>query len=235
MPGPTITNGMTRAAAALRYWERRQEVVSNNLANVSTTGFKGERVFGRTLGDAITIPESVTDRRAGTVQPTGRPLDIAIGADDMFLVVGTPRGERLSRGGSLSVDADGRLMDARGNHLLGDRGPIVLPPGAPGIDALGRVSVDGQPVAQLRLERVAAATSLQHEEGTLFVPPTVRQAAPEGAQPLRAGFLEDSNVNSVDSLVDLISIQRAYASTEKAISTLDDVRRTATNELGKPV
>lgn len=228
------TNGMTAAASALRYWERRQEVVSNNLANVSTTGFKGERVFGRGVGDAITVAQTATDRRAGTRETTGRPLDVALEGADTFVVVKTPHGERLARGGSFNTDADGRVVDADGNALLGERGPIMLPAGMPAIDPTGLVMVDGKPVEKLRLERVPADVSLQHEGGTLFLPPANRRVVEDGARVVHAGALEDSNVSSIDSLVDLISIQRAYASTEKAISSLDEVRRTATTDLGKP-
>jgi flagellar basal body rod protein FlgG len=69
---------MSSAASALRYWERRQEVVANNLANVSTDGFKGERVFARMMGDALPVPETATDVRAGAFRQTGNALDVAI-------------------------------------------------------------------------------------------------------------------------------------------------------------
>ena len=73
-----IINGMIRAASALHYWERRQEVSANNLANAETTGFKAERVFGRLVGDAVTVADTATDRRAGTIRETGAPLVPAV-------------------------------------------------------------------------------------------------------------------------------------------------------------
>ena len=90
------TNGLTSAASALRYWERRQEIVANNLANVDTSGFKAERVFARAMGDGLPAVETATDLRGGTLTQTGAPLDVALDGKG-FLVVDGPHGERLTR------------------------------------------------------------------------------------------------------------------------------------------
>src|SRR5687768_4258748 len=106
-------NGMIRAASALYYWQRRQEIAANNLPNSETTDFKAERVFARVMGDAIPVADTTTDRTAGSLSTTEQPLDLAF-ADDAFFVVETPNGERLTRGGSFTLDAEGRVVDARG-------------------------------------------------------------------------------------------------------------------------
>jgi flagellar hook-basal body protein len=82
---------MSSAAAALRYWERRQEVASNNLANVSTEGFKGQRVFARMVEGALPAADAVTDFTPGPLSTTGNPSDVAIEGRG-FLVVKTPSG-----------------------------------------------------------------------------------------------------------------------------------------------
>ena len=228
------TNGLTAAASALRYWERRQEVASNNLANASTDGFKAERVFGQMLGDATTTARTATDLRAGTLRDTFNPLDLANGGDGFF-VVGTPNGERYTRGGSFGLDAERRLVDAQGNVVLGEEGPIVLPQGAVSVDRAGAVSVDGRAVARLRLERPAAGTLLPHEGGTLFVPDGSGRPVADADRRVRQGALEESNVSPIGSLVDMIAVQRAYAAVQKAVTTLDAVRGTAVSDLGKPV
>ena len=231
---PPRTNGMSSAASALRYWERRQEVVANNLANVSTDGFKGERVFARMMGDALPVAETATDGRAGTFRQTGNALDVAIEGDG-YLVVDTPKGERFRRGGSFQLDAERRLVDADGNVLLGDKGPVKLPLGEVTIGGDGQVRVDGKEVARLRMERTAPGVPLQHDAGTLFVPDATRLPVAPADRKLRQGFVEESNVSSVGALVDMIAVQRAYASVQKAVTTLDDIRETASNQLGKPV
>jgi flagellar basal body rod protein FlgG len=229
------TNGLTSAAGALRYWERRQEVVAHNLANVSTDGFKGERVFARLLGQATPVAQTTTDVRAGTLRQTQNPLDLAV-AGDGYLVVETPAGERFSRGGALGLDADRRLVDGAGHPVLGDAGPIVVPQGALlTVSPAGAIQMDGRAVAQLRLERVPPGTALAHEGGTLLVPDASRQSVPAAERQIRQGAVEESNVSPVSALVEMISVQRAYASVQKAVTTLDAVRGTAATDLGKPV
>jgi flagellar basal body rod protein FlgG len=227
-------NGMTSAANALRYWERRQEVTANNLANVSTDGFKAERVFASLLNGSEPVIGTTTDHRTGTLRQTGEPMDVALSGND-FLVVQTPAGERFSRGGTLQIDAEGFLADHGGNRVLGTKGTIRVDAGKLQIDRHGIVSLDDRPVQQLRVERVAAGVDLAHEGGTLFVPDASRRAVPPDQRDVRQGTLEESNVDSLGGLVDMIGVQRAYAAVQKSISVLDHVRETATTQLGKPV
>jgi flagellar basal body rod protein FlgG len=230
--------GIDHAAAALRNLERRQEIVANNLANVSTDGFKGERAFARLLGDGGTpAVETATDLRPGALSQTNQPLDVAI-AKNGFFVVETAAGERLTRGGSLSLDGDRRLVDASGHAVLDDGGgPITLPPNAKqiSIDATGSITADGRAVGRLRVEDVEPGTRLQHDVDGLFLPSAVRRPLANEERTVRQGVREESNVQSVTSLVDMISIQRAYASAQKVITTIDSARGIAVSEIGKPV
>jgi flagellar basal-body rod protein FlgF len=232
-------NGLTSAAASLRYWERRSEVTAHNLANASTDGFKAERVFGRLLGaggEGGTVAQTATDLRAGTLRTTDNPLDLALGHSEGFLVVNTPAGERFTRGGSFRLDTERRIVDAAGRPLLGENGPITVPVGARvAVAADGAVTADGKPLDRLRLERPGAGAALAHEGGTLFVPDAGRRPMAAVERQVRQGAVEESNVNPVSSMVDMIAVQRAYASVQKAVTTLDAVRGTAASELGKPV
>lgn len=227
-------NGMIRAANALHYWERRQEIAAHNLANSETPGFKAERVFGRVMVDSIPVADTATDRSAGALTHTGEPLDLAI-ADASFLVISTPEGERLTRGGSFTLDAEGRLVDFSGNAVLGEGGEIILPPGAIEIDRSGAIRVEGAEVARLRMELVPEGASLVQVAGNLFLPADERVEQPLEDRQLRQGALEASNVDSIGSLVDLIAIQRNFAAVQRAVVTLDGIRGTAANELGRPV
>jgi flagellar basal-body rod protein FlgF len=227
-------NGMIRAANALHYWERRQEIAANNLANSETTGFKAERVFARMIDDAVPVAGTATDFRPGALCQTGAPLDLALG-DGAFFVIQTPAGERFSRGGSFSLNPDGQVVDPSGNPLLGEGGAIVAGTGSVEIDRGGVVRVNGTEVDRLRVETVPRGTPLQHEAGTLFVPDGAREPQAAEERSVRQGFLEDSNVSTIDSMVELISIQRAYAAVQRAVVTLDGIRDTISNQLGKPV
>src|SRR5690349_22774905 len=102
---PTMPDGIAAAASALRYYERRQEIVANNLANADTDGFKAERVFARLIDEAHPAPDVATDFRRGTFKETGSALDLATDSDGYF-VVSTTQGERLSRGGAFQLSPD---------------------------------------------------------------------------------------------------------------------------------
>lgn len=233
MSGPI--NGMKQAASAMRYLERRQEVVANNLANVDTHGFKGERVFARMLGNGMgPVADTTTDMRGGALKQTGAPLDIAIGGEG-FLVVETPDGERLTRGGSFRLDDEGRVVDPHGNLLLSEGGPLTVEGGTVEIDSAGKILVDGREAGTLRVVNVPEGSELLHQEGTLFVATEPTITVDPGDRKIRQGHLEDSNVSSIDALVDMISIQRAYSAAQKSMVTLDEIRGTIANELGKPV
>lgn len=143
----------TGISAAKRYWLLRQQVTANNLANLSTDGFKAERVFARLPSDGSMVADTGHDLREGPQRSTGAPLDLALEGPG-FYVVETPAGERLSRSGSFHLDEGGRMVDAGGNALLGENGPIVPGRGAIVIDAAGKVSVGGRDIATLRLMAV---------------------------------------------------------------------------------
>ncbi len=224
--------GLVAAARALRYWEERQDVVSNNLANADTPGFKGERVFAKVLQGAVVGAGAATDFRAGTLSTTGGALDLALEGDGFF-VVRTPQGERYSRGGSFRLNAAGQLTDAAGNAVLGESGAITLPPGKVEISKAGAITVDGKEAGQLRLETVPKGTELQHDAGTLFVPPATRTALAADARTVRQGAVEQSNVNTVDALVDLITVQRSYSAVQSTVKVFDGVMSTISTDLGR--
>ncbi|MES2523226.1 MAG: flagellar hook basal-body protein [Gemmatimonadota bacterium] len=226
-------------AAAKRVILRRQEAISNNLANASTAGFKGEHVFARVLagataGDGL-VAESQTDLRPGALESTGRPLDLALEGPGFF-VVETSAGDRLTRGGSFTLAADGTIIDAHGNALLGDGGRVRVPPGAPmgrvAVDGAGNVRVDGRLLGRLRVERTPDDAVLERQGSGLFVPPATRVPDRDAAG-VRQGALEASNVNILDGLVELVLIQRAYGALHQVDAIAESVEGRAI-ELGKP-
>jgi flagellar basal-body rod protein FlgF len=226
------TDGIASAAYALRYWERRQEVAAHNLANVNTNGFKGERVFARLVSQGLPVAEATTDFTEGTFTPTGNPLDLALRGPH-YLVVQTDNGERWSRGGSLSVDPKGFLTDGQGQQLLGEKGPVRVAGQSVEIDRSGWVIVDRVRIDRLRVEMSAPNATLQHEGGMRFVPDAGRATVAYDARTLMQGQLEGSNVNTLSSMVDMISIQRHFANAQKVLAALDGIRGTISNELGK--
>lgn len=226
--------GLTIAARALHYWEDRQQVAAHNLANVETRGFKGERVFARMMGDAMVTAEAATDERPGTLTQTGNPLDLAFNGPGFF-VIRTPQGERLMRGGTFTLDETGRIVDPSGNPLLGEEGEIVMPAGQIEVDARGAVHVDGVTVERLRIERVTPGTRLEHDAGGRFLPDPSRASIPEDERTVRQGFLEESNVNAIESMVEMITIQRSFAAVQNSVRVIDGVMDTIANQIGRVI
>ncbi len=225
-------DGIRSAARALRYWERRQEAVSHNLANVSTPGFKGERIFARLIENGDSEVLGQTDWSPGAISPTGRDLDIAVDGDG-FLVVETEVGERYTRSGAFTMDETGALVTTQGHLVLGEQGPIVLPPGRVEISANGEISVDGALVGRLRLERPADPGALQREGGSLFVPPATRESISGEPVSVRQGHLENSNIDPVSALVEMIEVERAYSAIQRTLQVADAIMGTISNELGR--
>ena len=180
-------NGMDSAASALRYWERKQEIVANNLANVSTDGYKAQRVFARLLDGMRRPAETAFDLSTGTSHARrATALDVSIDGPGFF-VVNTPAGERYtSRRISLRIDEKHQLVDIEGRPLLGVKkgGPLTIGDGPVEISKTGDVTQNGQIVDTLRME---AAPKRQLElmregEGSMWSPPRyrVRCVAPAG-------------------------------------------------------
>ena len=225
---------MSSAASALQMLERRQAVLANNLANASTKGFKAEMAFSRMMGNALAATDTAIDLTPGTLTQTHNPFDLAVDGQGFF-VVQTPNGERFVRDGSFRLDEQRRLVDEKGNAVLADGGPITIPQGQVEIDATGMIAVNGKPLARLRLERVTDGTELQHEGGTMFVPDATRTAIAPEQRKVRQGFLEESNVNSLTAMTDMLSVLHRYQAAQKTLSTIDAVRGIAVTDLAKPV
>lgn len=226
----STTEGIRGGGAALRYWELRQQVAANNLANATTPGFKAERVFSELVNGRVVTASAALDLRPGPLTATERPLDVALEGAGWF-VVKADGGERLTRGGSWQLDSERRLVDASGNPILLESGTPALPPGDIRIDERGAVMVDGQQIGRLRIERPADGAMLFHEQGALLR--SDRGTVPLEGGVVKQGYLEDSNVNVLDSMVEMIEIQRSFASVQRTLTVMDATMDTAVNRLGR--
>jgi flagellar basal body rod protein FlgG len=228
------TPGLDSAVAALRYWRQKNDMVANNLANVSSPGFKGQTAFAELLPGARPGIRAELDLSSGPLTETGAPLDIAIGGDG-FLVVDTPAGERLSRRGALTQDDYGFLVDPSGNPVLGEGGPILLPPGEEiVIRDTGEILVDRTFVDRLRIERPEPGTTLTPEGELLFRPEGRTELVAFDDREVIQGFVEESNVNAVEGMIDLIDVQRGFVAVQRAVEVLDGSLATIANDIARP-
>ncbi|AEI96238.1 MULTISPECIES: flagellar hook-basal body complex protein [Roseobacter] len=198
---------------------KEMRVVANNIANAATSGFRQEGVifseYVKSVDGASSLSMGQADARntsfaQGGLTQTGGQFDFAIEGDGFFLVE-TPLGERLTRAGAFSPNADGDLVTPDGYRVLDAGGaPVFIPPGAEDIavSADGTISTNGDPVGQLGLVQPLNPQGLLREDGVMF-------RADEGYEPAEQGrilqsFVENSNVNPILQLTRMIEVQRAY-------------------------
>lgn len=199
---------------------RDMRSVAQNIANMGTTGYRGERVifseYVRDLGPgeaSLSVANAAarsTDTSQGALALTNGTFDLAIEGDGFFLVA-TPEGDRLTRAGAFTPSPEGLLSAHDGAQLLDAGGaPIFVPPDARAISigADGTISADGNPVARVGLWSPANPLGMTRAEGVRFDPggPPVPQE--EGR--ILQGFLEKSNVVAINQIARMIEVQRAY-------------------------
>ncbi len=241
-----IEDGLYTAIASGRLLERDLDAVTENLANVATTGYKSARPvtqespFARVLADKSTpipLPNEGAmgrDWSHGPLTRTGGAFDVALGSD-AFLQVTTERGPRFTRDGRLTTNAEGKLTRLTGEPVLDAQGgEIRLPPGTPTIRTDGTVLVNGSEVAKLGAFEVTDRNQLVGEGDGLY---RLAGADPSASVPAAAprflqGEVEASNVNAPRAMVDMIEVHRSYEAVMRAVKTLDGLLARATQSHG---
>lgn len=223
---------------------QQHATIANNMANVATPGFRAQLNLFRAVpvvGDEAqtrTYAVSTTpsaDFKTGPITETGRALDVAIRGDG-WLVVQTDGGEAYTRAGNLQVAADGQVTTMGGRPVLGDAGPLVVPPGssvevaANGlVTALppGNTRVGITEVGRLKLVNPAPADLERGDDGLFRMRGGLPPAESDPAVQLALGALEGSNVNPVEAMVQLINVSRQVDMHMKAIHTADENAQSA--------
>jgi flagellar basal-body rod protein FlgF len=222
---------------------REMQVVAHNIANLSTSGFRREGVVfaehvRETGGQAPELSMAHAHARSidltqGELTRTGATFDFAIQGEGFFLLE-TPGGERMTRAGSFTPNADGELVSTDGHRLLDAGGaPVFVPAQARDIALAqdGTRSADGLPLAQIGVVRPLAPETLLREGGALF-------ASDAGIEPVEApvllqGFIEGSNVSPVMEIARMIEVQRAYELGQAFLQREDERARTVLQTLGR--
>lgn len=228
---------------------RELDVIANNVANASTTGFKArssrfqEYLMPVASADTFRRPDrrlsyvidqgTPLDLTQGPVEPTGNPLNVAV-RGEAFLVVGTPAGQRYTRNGALELDPQGQLVTSDGNPVQGENGAIAIGQQETGLTIApdGTVSTNLGVRGRIRLVTFADPQALTSEGENLYA--SSAQPRPAGLDGrLEPGALERSNVRPVLEMTRLMDVNRTYAMVSSVISRLDDLRGTAIRRLAE--
>ena len=222
---------------------QEMQVVANNIANMSTTGFRREGVIfaehvAALQGAEPSLSMATAEGRAvnmsqGVLQQTGGRFDLAIEGEGFFMIQ-TPDGNQLTRAGAFTASPEGALVTAEGFPVLDAGGaPIAMPPGATQVTVArdGTMSADGQPVAQVGIFLPVDPNELIEVAGTRFKTTQAPQATEGGT--IFQGFLEGSNVNPVMEITRMIAVQRAYEMGQSFLESEDSRIKSVVQTIGR--
>jgi flagellar basal-body rod protein FlgF len=224
---------------------RRMEVLSNNIANVETAGFKRQLAIfqarfsqaieqgsdysgSRTINDiggGVMVRETKTDFSPGPLRRTGLETDVAIDGTGFFQV---QKGDQtyLTRAGAFEITAEGQLTTPDGYSVLSPDGePIAIEPGPWNINGAGEIEQNGGVVGSLGLVRPPLLDQLEHVGENLFaLPPRVEaEPVPDEERQVRSGFVEQSGVRPALEMMDLIECSRAFEANTTMIKNQDQM------------
>ena len=238
--------------------QKRLDVISNNLANSATVGFKKEGATSQSFDDVLAIKvrddhgdayignmslgvkigEVYTDYSQGSVRETGNTYDLAIDGSGFFTIDYTDANgntsTRYTRAGEFLITKEGYVVTSEGQHLMGESQWLQVPVDAVEVmvDTDGTVYADGTAVDKVRLTDFEDYNYLKKFGETMYQP--VQGAVEKDATgSILQGFTEQSNVNVVSEMVNLINITRAYEANQKVIKAMDDLLQIDVGSVGK--
>jgi flagellar basal-body rod protein FlgG len=244
-----MNSGIYSAVSGSLAAMHRLDVISNNLANVNTPGYKKDKVSFEGLLAGNTnppaVPQGMTadpilqkenlyiDYSNGMTTQSTNPLDLALDGDGFFAVT-TPDGTAYTRQGNFRASADGTLVTMDGYPVQGTGGAAISVKGSHvEIDAKGGVSVDGAQVGSISVVDFAKPYQLTKTGSALFVPTDPQAAVQAGKAQVQQGYIEGSNVDSISEMVQMIETNRYFEACSKVIKGFDDIAAKAANEIGK--
>lgn len=258
-----MVRGLYTAYTGMVNQQKRLDTITNNLANASTTGYKregatarafdeymGVKINDRTTGYRVTqignmslgvkIGENYTDYSQGSLRSTENTYDLALEGNGFFAISFTNKqGEqsiKYTRDGNFTLDVDGALRTTDGDYVQGEGGDIYIPTNAAqvAITTSGDIYADGEYIDTVKIVDFEDYNYLK-KYGENMYEPVDGATETEPKAVIQQGYLEASNINVVNEMVEMITITRAYESNQKALQTADDMIEKAVNEVGRLV
>ena len=250
-----MLRGIYAAAAGMINQRERLDVISNNLANISTTAYKRSQPVSRGFyqifaeevvrfpslrgsqavpGGGSTLDATADDFSPGPLVDTGNPLDVAIDGPGFF-VVRAPAGERYTRAGNFSLNPEGQLVTQNGEPVLGEQGAIIIQGDSVAISPNGDVIIDSVAAERIRIVDFPQPYKLTRLGQNQFGADeeTTRMREPVETPSLRVSALEHANVNPIAELVAMMDASRSYEAHQRIIIGMNESLDTAVNEIAR--
>ncbi|MBO5351923.1 MAG: flagellar hook-basal body protein [Lachnospiraceae bacterium] len=254
-----MVRGLYTAWTGLQNEQKRLDVIANNIANSATTGYKQEGVTSQSFDDMLAIKvrdysvrddevigkmtlgvkvgEVYTNHGQGSIRVTGNTFDLALDGSGFFTVKVTDTAGndhiRYTRAGNFTITRDGYITDADGNRLQSEGGDLMVPTDTEVIiDQDGSVIVNGEVLDRLMITDFEDYNYLKKYADTMYEP-VDGAVEKETAATVRQGCLEQSNVNVVKEMTQMIAITRAYEANQKIVQTMDGSLEQAVNSVGR--
>ena len=256
-----MVRGLYTAYTGMINQQKRMDTVTNNLANASTTGYKREGVTSKSFKEGlgvkikdlsvpylnegigymslgVKIGENYTDYSQGSFKETGNTYDLGLDGQGFFAISFTDKNGnesvKYTRDGQFTTDVDGYLRTLEGDYVQGDAGNIMIPTDAQqvSINQQGEIYADGEYVDTIQIVDFEDYNYIKKYGENLY---DIVDGATEieSDAKIRQGYLEMSNINVVNEMVEMITISRAYESNQKLIQTTDSMLEKSVNEVGK--
>jgi flagellar basal-body rod protein FlgF len=250
-----MADGIYTALSGSLAQQHQLDTIANNVANASTAGFRGDRaVFGELVAGAqkqqqridprqpapkdankfVKVDMNQLDMTAGVLRKTGNPLDVGLQGDGFF-VVRTPQGDRLTRSGNFMLGQNGELSTTDGNPVVGEGNlPIIIPPNTKSIEIRpdGTIRADDTDVARLSLKTVKDPNALQREGTTTYTVQAGAEVEQAEYVDVIQGHLEASNVNPVNGLNELITVNRSFDALQRVIQSFQEIDQRTARDVG---
>lgn len=256
-----MLRGLYTSGLGMQAQMNKMDVVANNIANADTAGFKRDSVATQSFTEellkrlhdpagyanshdsslgmitsGLAVDNIYTDFSNGNIRNTGDRFNAAISGTGFFVIRmtdGTGAAvERYTRDGSFTLNAQRVLISKDGSPVLGQNGVITVPDGEMTIEANGSIVVDGVIIDALRLVNFENPESLR-KYGINSYDTTPESVAAPFTGVVRQGFLEDSNVNTIKEMMELISTSRVYEANQRMVTSMDAVLGRAVNDVGR--
>ena len=234
---------------ALQMLTRAQDVTADNLANINTPGFKGNKLFHRLMTEQIngqdvktTVDMQQIDLSQGVLEPTGNTFDFGIDGKGFFAV--QEDGETyLTRDGRFNLDSDGYLLNSKGANVIGSSGAIHIPEyfqatgDGSGINLEvgkdGTLRLNGEVYDKLNIVGVNDPSSLERKGSNYFSAPASQLVDVSAESNVMQGFYEKGNVEPLQEIVDMMRNSQMFEAQQRAMRTTDETLAQATSSLGR--